>query len=74
MRAKKIAVIGEGCVACGACVKVCPLGAVQIQNGVVAVVDPERCVGCGKCAVACPAGIITITEREESKLEAKTLV
>jgi ferredoxin len=74
MRAKKIAVVGDECVACGACVKVCPLDAMEIYRGVIATVDPARCVGCGKCAVACPAGVIAITEREESGYEEKTLV
>lgn len=50
------------CVACGCCVKVCPLGAISIERGVRAVVDPEVCVGCGKCAKECPASIIHIEE------------
>ncbi len=50
------------CVACGCCVKVCPLAAIRIVKGVTAQVDPERCVGCGKCAKECPASVITIGE------------
>ena len=33
------------CVACGCCVKVCPLGAIEIVRGVAAQIDRERCVG-----------------------------
>ncbi len=52
MPSKKYAVIGKNCVACGCCVKVCPLGAVSVWKGVTAVVDDSVCVGCGKCAAA----------------------
>ena len=50
------------CVACGRCVKVCPLSAIQIWNGIWAKVDRAKCVGCGKCARECPASIIEIQE------------
>lgn len=50
------------CVACGCCVKVCPLGAIQVMHGVAAQVNMEKCVGCGKCARECPASIIEIQE------------
>lgn len=63
----KIAKIGNGCVACGCCTKVCPKGAIHVESGITARVNTELCVGCGKCARECPAGIILITEREERK-------
>lgn len=52
------------CVACGCCVKVCPLEAIQIIKGIMAQVDMEKCVGCGKCAKECPASVIEIREVE----------
>lgn len=64
MASKRYAQVGEHCVACGCCVKVCPLGAIQVWKGVVARVDTDRCVGCGKCAGECPAGTISLKERE----------
>ena len=64
MPSKKYAVIGKNCVACGCCVKVCPLGAISIYCGVYAVVDKNKCVGCGKCAKACPASVIEIREAQ----------
>ena len=51
-------------VACGCCVKVCPLGAIHIMNGIMAEVDMTKCVGCGKCAKECPASVIIIREVE----------
>lgn len=50
------------CVGCGCCVKVCPLGAIQVVKGMMAQVDLGKCVGCGRCAKECPASIIEIQE------------
>ena len=50
------------CVACGCCVKVCPMKAIQIYRGLYAQVDEDKCVGCGKCAKECPATVIEIRE------------
>lgn len=50
------------CVACGSCLTACKTGAVNLPNGVCAVIDLEKCVGCGMCAKKCPASIITIKE------------
>ena len=62
MSANKRAYVGKQCVACGVCVKVCPMRAVAVHKGLYSVVDESRCVGCGKCAKACPADVITIKE------------
>ena len=61
-RSPKIASIGKECVACGCCVKVCPLGAIYVAGGMWAQVNLEKCVGCGKCAKECPASVIEIRE------------
>lgn len=61
---RKAFVQQSDCVACGCCVKVCPLGAIQIMNGIMAEVDMTKCVGCGKCAKECPASLIIIREVE----------
>lgn len=63
-KSKKKAVVGKGCVACGSCVKSCPLGAISIYRGLFARVDEARCIGCGRCEAACPAQVIAITARE----------
>ncbi len=49
------------CVACGACMKVCPKIAITVYKGIYAQVDTDKCVGCGICAKTCPASIIEIT-------------
>lgn len=62
-RIKRRAAVDEtACVACGCCVKVCPVSAIQVWRGVRAEVNAERCVGCGKCAKECPASVIEIRE------------
>ena len=44
-RSPKVAGIGKECVACGCCVKVCPLQAIEIVRGVMAQVRQDKCVG-----------------------------
>ena len=63
VRKKRKAVVDQSaCVACGCCVKVCPVQAIEIVRGITARVTLDRCVGCGKCAKECPASVITVQE------------
>lgn len=64
--ARKTAVVGKDCVACGACAKVCPKGAISVRRGVAAQVDSAACIGCGKCAKECPAGVISFAPSPHS--------
>ena len=59
---RRTAKIGADCVACGCCVKVCPMNAIRIFRGIFAKVDESRCVGCGKCVRECPASVIALKE------------
>ena len=45
------------CTGCGACVEVCPVGAIALVDG-KARVDDELCTGCAACVDACPEGVI----------------
>ncbi len=45
---RKAFVDQEYCVACGCCVKVCPLGAIQIRQGVAAQVNLEKMRWCAE--------------------------
>jgi len=49
-------VIEAECVACGACVDVCPEDAITVDD--VAVIDHDKCVDCGACVDECPSGAI----------------
>lgn len=64
MASKRYATVNQDCVACGCCVKVCPIPAISVWKGVIAKVAEERCVGCGRCEKECPAGAIQLVDRE----------
>lgn len=64
MASKRYAQVNDYCVACGSCIKVCPMSAISIWKGVTAQVSPNSCVGCGKCSSECPAGAIELKNRE----------
>jgi len=44
------------CIACKACIEVCPEHAISEDSGGRVVTDPERCVRCGTCTETCYAG------------------
>lgn len=70
MAGKRYAKVEERrCVACGACVKECPRGAISVCNGCYARVNTDTCVGCGLCARICPAGVIEVCVRDAEAKE-----
>jgi diguanylate cyclase (GGDEF)-like protein len=58
----RLAVDESRCVACLACVRVCPTDAIALppEAHVIEVVE-ENCIKCGECIPACPHGAITAT-------------
>jgi Fe-S-cluster-containing hydrogenase component 2 len=67
-----ITVDQERCTGCGACVEVCPTGALYLVEGKAAV-DGALCHECEACLAACPSGAIILTEQEEPVVEAARL-
>ena len=51
----------EQCTGCGACVEVCPTGAIQLREN-LAVLDQAACTQCQVCIDTCPIGAITAVE------------
>gem|GEM_PF-1014008 len=49
-------VIEAECVACGACVDVCPQDAIVMED--VAVIIQDKCVDCSACVDECPSDAI----------------
>jgi len=51
----------DQCLRCGACVAVCPQGALTLtEHGVK--VDSDKCVSCGICQKMCPVGAIEVNK------------
>lgn len=48
----------EVCTGCGACMEVCPVNAIMIENGVAKIVE-DKCRGCYACQNVCPVGAIS---------------
>ena len=48
--------VSDECIACGACVDTCPVGAIEL--GDKAVINPDVCVDCDACEDACPVAAI----------------
>ena len=52
----------ETCSGCEECVRICPVDAVTMVDG-VAQVDLDWCIGCGVCQPRCPADAIHLVEK-----------
>ncbi len=56
---------GYGCLGLGTCVKACQFDAIEITEGRVAKIIPERCTACGKCIEVCPKQVIHFAPYEQ---------
>jgi len=57
----------EECTGCGACVSVCPFGALSLVDN-IAVAD-DKCTACGACLDVCPVSALSLPERPEAAAE-----
>ena len=48
----------EKCTGCAACIDVCPVNAIKIENGKAVV--SEECIDCGACMSQCSVEAITL--------------
>ena len=51
--------VGDGCTACGTCIKHCPADAITIIDG-KAKINQEKCIGCAECIAVCPQKVVSI--------------
>lgn len=51
--------VNESCIGCGACVDVCPTGAIALNADGKAEVAEDTCIDCGACVGTCPNGAIS---------------
>ena len=49
-----------GCVGLLSCQRVCPMGAISLNEHGVPEIDKSKCVSCGLCVKECPHGLISI--------------
>ncbi|MDD2195921.1 MAG: [Fe-Fe] hydrogenase large subunit C-terminal domain-containing protein [Bacteroidales bacterium] len=67
-----ISISKEKCINCYACVRVCPVKAIEVKPGTShATILPNRCIGCGSCLTICPVDAISY---RSSKDEVKTVL
>ncbi len=62
MSTDPIKVIDENCVGCTLCTKVCPFGAIEMDERLAAI-DLTKCTVCGACVEACKFDAIEMRER-----------
>lgn len=59
----------ENCIACGACVAVCPAGALTLTDRIS--LDPKRCIGCANCVGVCPTFTLFVDYKAGSDVQEK---
>lgn len=62
-RKKHISSSGDVCLSCGACVGICPLDAIYLDEWRIEF-DEKTCTRCQICVRACPVGAIAIGPEE----------
>lgn len=59
----RVTIVAEDCVSCGACVVICPCGAIHLAGG-SASIDQERCIQCLRCVCKCYTRAIQVEQTE----------
>jgi Na+-translocating ferredoxin:NAD+ oxidoreductase RNF subunit RnfB len=53
----------HGCLGLGTCERVCPFGAIRVDEDDLPVVDEQECTGCGICVKNCPKTVLILAPR-----------
>jgi ferredoxin len=67
---KLIEVDSEKCISCGACITLCPVEAITVDEDASVIFDKEKCIGstCGACVDACPSRAIRSVKQNDTEL------
>lgn len=60
----------DNCIACGACVAICPVGALKIDGKVA--LDASKCIGCANCVGVCPTFSLFVDMKAGGTVQEKT--
>ena len=55
----------QTCNGCGACRRVCPVGAIEGKQKELHKIIEEKCISCGSCLDACPINVIIYKKKEK---------
>ncbi len=53
----------DSCTACEACMEICPMEAIFVED--IAVVSMDRCIGCGLCVTACDFDSLFLNAKDD---------
>ncbi len=69
---KLIEVDSEKCISCGACITLCPVEAITMDETASVVFNKEKCLGstCSACVDACPSRVIKSVKQNNTELTA----
>lgn len=54
-----------GCMGLGSCARICPVGAIEMADG-LAIVHPDLCIGCTQCVPVCPRHLIRMVPERQA--------
>ena len=57
---KMLVISHPKCVSCGGCVGICPVDALNLEEGRDLNVDNEKCINCAACVRFCPVGALKV--------------
>ena len=72
---KLIEIYSEECISCGACITLCPVEAITLDNDALVVFNQEKCLGstCSACVEACPLRVIKSVKQNSSEITVNNL-